>query len=701
MNYKRRAVSICLSILMFLMTFSQLIVYAADLGSEFIIISCGAKSNNKEFHLDFDRKIDIPLQSIPFEEYVQYSVDDGSYQDLTLEDYVFVNNNRMDIFLKNPLEGKKVKFKIESFSIIDEYNSYNTNEIISPEIDLSQIGEIKNLPSALSLYENETIFLEIETTEYAATSDIKWELESGEEDKLIIIPNGFVCQVIAKRTGMYTVSVYDIRNPKSKKTCNITVKAHDEKAVSIQSMTLDDNRIEMKVGNVRRLIPRVYPEEANIKNIVYYVEDPAIISVINNELIAEKKGSTKISVEVTDINDNVFTAECIVSVDEYVSDKPVLSMPVASLPSGTYVGPQSLYLETDNRLNTIYYTTDGSEPNSGSNVYRNAIYIDKDVTIKAIAIRNYSKSDVLVLNYKILPQEDNEIIQPKEDRQDSGRTIKSAVEAVEEIKEIINKLTKDKKKTIAKEIEDALCYTSLGENIVSENVLGEFTKTIFSMEQVQIIVNMPELRTLFGIDESKLSKQVVLTPVDEPQFTDVTEKHWAREPIKRASQMGLVAGLPDGRFAPAAPLKVADTFTFLDRLFVLNQVTEMKLPRTTVEKYITNKEHWAFSSMASIASKLSEETLETISNLGPDGDISRELLCQIIYEITDGKLEPVRDEIAFADIENSPYKEAINYCVRVGLISGVDSCHMAPKKDLTRAELMTILIRLHEKLRQR
>ena len=221
------------------------------------------------------------------------------------------------------------------------------------------------------------------------------------------------------------------------------------------------------------------------------------------------------------------------------------------------------------------------------------------------------------------------------------------------------------------------------------------------MEQVQIIVNTPELRTLFGIDESKLSKQVVLTPVDEPQFTDVTEKHWAREPIKRASQMGLVAGLPDGRFAPAAPLKVADTFTFLDRLFVLNQVTEMKLPRTTVEKYITNKEHWAFSSMASIASKLSEETLKTISNLGPDGDISRELLCQIIYEITDGKLEPVRDEIAFADIENSPYKEAINYCVRVGLISGVDSCHMAPKKDLTRAELMTILIRLHEKLRQR
>ncbi|WP_083258487.1 S-layer homology domain-containing protein [Cellulosilyticum sp. I15G10I2] len=57
------------------------------------------------------------------------------------------------------------------------------------------------------------------------------------------------------------------------------------------------------------------------------------------------------------------------------------------------------------------------------------------------------------------------------------------------------------------------------------------------------------------------------------------------------------------------------------------------------------------------------------------------------------------DEIAFIDIENSTYKEAIKYCTRVGLISGMDSTHMAPSKALTRAELMSILIRLNDNLK--
>lgn len=141
-----------------------------------------------------------------------------------------------------------------------------------------------------------------------------------------------------------------------------------------------------------------------------------------------------------------------------------------------------------------------------------------------------------------------------------------------------------------------------------------------------------------------------------------------------------------------------DTFTFLDRILLLNQVLEMNLTRTTVEKYITNEEHWAFFNMASIGSKLSEDTLKTISNPGKE-PLSRGLLAQVLYEITEGKLMTVRDEVDFVDIADSPYKESINYCTRVGLLSGMDSTHMAPKKALTRAELMSVLIRLDEKLR--
>ncbi|HHX61048.1 MAG TPA: hypothetical protein GX707_10110 [Epulopiscium sp.] len=61
------------------------------------------------------------------------------------------------------------------------------------------------------------------------------------------------------------------------------------------------------------------------------------------------------------------------------------------------------------------------------------------------------------------------------------------------------------------------------------------------------------------------------------------------------------------QFAPNSPLQVTDTFTFLDRVLLLNGATEMRLPRSVVEKYITNKEHWAFANMASVASKLCVE----------------------------------------------------------------------------------------------
>ncbi|MBM7685882.1 hypothetical protein [Defluviitalea raffinosedens] len=53
------------------------------------------------------------------------------------------------------------------------------------------------------------------------------------------------------------------------------------------------------------MIPKIYPEEANIKDIAFTVEDPDVVSVFHNELTAEKKGSTKITVEVKDLNNNV------------------------------------------------------------------------------------------------------------------------------------------------------------------------------------------------------------------------------------------------------------------------------------------------------------------------------------------------------------------------------------------------------------
>ena len=62
------------------------------------------------------------------------------------------------------------------------------------------------------------------------------------------------------------------------------------------------------------------------------------------------------------------------------------SAPVFSLAAGVYPGPQSLTI-TDSTANaSIYYTTDGSAPTTGSNLYTGPISIDSSETISAIAV---------------------------------------------------------------------------------------------------------------------------------------------------------------------------------------------------------------------------------------------------------------------------------------------------------------------------
>ncbi len=269
--------------------------------------------------------------------------------------------------------------------------------------------------------------------------------------------------------------------------------------------------------------------------------------------------------------------------------------------------------------------------------------------------------------------------------------------AIKQAEEAIGGLTTTQKQETAKNIEEYLPYTLPATQGLTIEQLQKLTNNQFTKEVLKTIVQKPELLKTLGIDVSALSAQIVLNLIENPEFKDVASSHWANNTIKKAAELGLVAGFPDGTFAPSAPLKAVDILVFLDRVLLLNNITTSTLPRSTVEKYIKDKDHWAFSNMASTASKLNEETLKTISELG-EQPITRELLAQVLYELTKGKLEATREIIAFTDMEDSPYKEAIDYCVSVGLISGMSATTMSPQKALTRAELMTVLIRLNSLL---
>lgn len=80
-----------------------------------------------------------------------------------------------------------------------------------------------------------------------------------------------------------------------------------------------------------------------------------------------------------------------------------------------------------------------------------------------------------------------------------------------------------------------------------------------------------------------------------------------------------------------------------------------------------------------IGFKLSPNTLKIISQLD-DKPLTRELLAQVLFEITEGKLQEVKEVPTFTDLQSSAYQEAINYCVATGLLNGTSENTMSPQK---------------------
>lgn len=123
----------------------------------------------------------------------------------------------------------------------------------------------------------------------------------------------------------------------------------------------------------------------------------------------------------------------------------------------------------------------------------------------------------------------------------------------------------------------------------------------------------------------------------------------------------------------------------------------MKQPRSIIEIYISDR-NWAFDNVASIYAKLELETIKEIFQLN-DNPITRELLAQILYEVTNGELKQTVQKNEFTDIGKYKHQNAINYCISTGILKGVSETTIEPEKPLTRAELMTVLIRLDEMLK--
>ena len=134
---------------------------------------------------------------------------------------------------------------------------------------------------------------------------------------------------------------------------------------------------------------------------IYYTIDGSA----PNNTSAQYTGSITVSVSTT-IKAIAYVGEDYSSVTTaaYVIELPTVATPTFNLATGTYAGTQEVTITCATEDATIYYTLDGEDPTTESNVYSTPLTISETTTVKAMAVKdNYNNSAIAEATYTIIP----------------------------------------------------------------------------------------------------------------------------------------------------------------------------------------------------------------------------------------------------------------------------------------------------------
>ncbi|MEK4330578.1 S-layer homology domain-containing protein [Paenibacillus sp. FSL R7-0312] len=180
----------------------------------------------------------------------------------------------------------------------------------------------------------------------------------------------------------------------------------------------------------------------------------------------------------------------------------------------------------------------------------------------------------------------------------------------------------------------------------------------------------------------------------QPAFKDV-EKHWAKESIITAAQRKLVNGYADGTFRPDGAVTRSEFAVILGRALQVN-LSQSGLSFTD-EGII---QPWAKPYVAA-AVKSGWITGYTDQSFRPGGKITRLEMITMIARALEWKTDS-KAKAAFADADlipswGQPYAAA---AYEAGLVEGQGNNRLAPNDQATRAEAVTLILRLLDKTEQ-
>ncbi|MEC0171468.1 S-layer homology domain-containing protein [Paenibacillus graminis] len=180
----------------------------------------------------------------------------------------------------------------------------------------------------------------------------------------------------------------------------------------------------------------------------------------------------------------------------------------------------------------------------------------------------------------------------------------------------------------------------------------------------------------------------------QPRFKDI-DKHWAKENILAAVERNIVKGYEDGTFRPDGEVTRSEFAVILGRALNVNlEQSELSF------KDEGSIAPWAKLYIAT-AIKSGWITGYTDQTFRPDGKITRLEMIAMIVRALDWKTDP-KAKAPFTDTERipawgQPYAAA---AYEAGLIEGKDNNRLAPNDQATRAEAITMVLRLIKKVEQ-
>ncbi|MBJ9987559.1 S-layer homology domain-containing protein [Paenibacillus sp. S28] len=202
------------------------------------------------------------------------------------------------------------------------------------------------------------------------------------------------------------------------------------------------------------------------------------------------------------------------------------------------------------------------------------------------------------------------------------------------------------------------------------------------------ILEMPEpsFRKFIRAEDIAASFRHALAMNHPERFAD-TYTHWAAKDIAVASRLGLVNGYGNGSFKPDLPISRAEISELLVRAFALRQGNE-------VVTFRDMHDHWAAESIGILASNGIVK-----GNAGglfqAERSLTRAEMAQMMANLADLSELATGEARHFTDITDSYWaKDIIGHAAAAGLLEGRDESRFAPNEPVTRAEAVTMILRL-------